>query len=160
MAQVPAVSIEFRRARVALAFECRNAQARGIGQPRICQLLVALSFARHLRAVYDHGRLPLRAFAAIDMALRRSYAVDCRRQPSADIHHTASGTRRPFAASADVGNCADALGAAGDRSELCEFGAGAVGVCPELCRAIDSEMEPPGCGVRLNRRAKFADYRR
>jgi hypothetical protein len=52
------------------------------------------------------------------------------------------------------------LGAAGHRSELCEFGAGALGVCPELCRAIDSEMEPPGCGVGLNRRGKFADYRR
>src|ERR1700728_4076190 len=49
--EIPALSVEFRRARFALAVEYRAAVARRICQPPIRQLVAALSAAHHLRAV-------------------------------------------------------------------------------------------------------------
>ena len=62
----------------ALAGQYRGPHARRIRQPRIRQLVAALSVADHLRAVHDHRGRPLRAFRAGDLALCRPYAADRR----------------------------------------------------------------------------------
>src|ERR1019366_10372632 len=67
--------------------------------------------------------------------LCRPYALDCRRRPSPDPHHAASGTGRSSALSAVVGDAADRLFAGGDRAEFCQFAGGAVGAGAEPCRA-------------------------
>ena len=140
----------------ALPCPCPRCWLRPIGDKRnssagIRPLVAAQSPAGHLRAIHDYRRAvrdyrrrPLCAFRAGDLAPCRSYGADCRGRPSSCLDHAASGTGRPFASSAVVGDHADGLIATCDCAEFCQSAAGAMGTRPELCRTVAQAAGAPG----------------